>query len=184
VTPLEEIAAELGQHEVIGPGLLHRIISEMQRRMILLISAGRCPGRPAQTLDLIDASARQPQTPLLLSRPASPPLLMFRRSSGRGPHIETLSTMRRCKFDFAWLRRSTEMVDFETAKALGHRRNLERYHSLLRTEPTAYERKYILQRIALETAELEAIEQLRSGDLDHFVLRGISGRRHSSRSAT
>ena len=29
---LKDIAAELGQHEVIGPGLLHRIISEVQRR--------------------------------------------------------------------------------------------------------------------------------------------------------
>ena len=29
---LKDIAAELGQHEVIGPGLLHRIISEAQRR--------------------------------------------------------------------------------------------------------------------------------------------------------
>ena len=29
---LKGIAAELGQHEVVGPGLLHRIISELQRR--------------------------------------------------------------------------------------------------------------------------------------------------------
>jgi hypothetical protein len=29
---LKDIAAELGQHEVIGPGLLHRIISEVQQR--------------------------------------------------------------------------------------------------------------------------------------------------------
>jgi len=29
---LNDIAAELGQHEVIGPGLLHRIINEVQRR--------------------------------------------------------------------------------------------------------------------------------------------------------
>ena len=29
---LKDIAAELGQHEVIGPRLLHRIISELQRR--------------------------------------------------------------------------------------------------------------------------------------------------------
>jgi hypothetical protein len=28
----KDIAAELGQHEVVGPGLLHRIISEVQRR--------------------------------------------------------------------------------------------------------------------------------------------------------
>jgi hypothetical protein len=29
---LKDIATELGQHEVVGPGLLHRIISEVQRR--------------------------------------------------------------------------------------------------------------------------------------------------------
>ena len=28
----KDVAAELGRHEVIGPGLLHRIISEVQRR--------------------------------------------------------------------------------------------------------------------------------------------------------
>jgi hypothetical protein len=33
-TFLKDIAAELGQHEVIGPGLLHRVISEVQRRYI------------------------------------------------------------------------------------------------------------------------------------------------------
>ena len=31
-TFFKDVAAELGQHEVIGPGLLHRIISEVQRR--------------------------------------------------------------------------------------------------------------------------------------------------------
>ena len=29
---IKGIAAELGQHEVVGTGLLHRIISEVQRR--------------------------------------------------------------------------------------------------------------------------------------------------------
>jgi hypothetical protein len=29
---LKEVAAELGRHEVVGPGLLHRIISEVQMR--------------------------------------------------------------------------------------------------------------------------------------------------------
>ena len=29
---LRDIAVALGQHEVIGPGLLHRIISEVQQR--------------------------------------------------------------------------------------------------------------------------------------------------------
>jgi hypothetical protein len=31
---LKDVAAELGQHEVVGPGLLHRVISEAQRRYI------------------------------------------------------------------------------------------------------------------------------------------------------
>jgi hypothetical protein len=29
-----DVAAELGQHEVVGPDLLHRVISEVQRRYI------------------------------------------------------------------------------------------------------------------------------------------------------
>jgi hypothetical protein len=29
---LKDMAAELGQREVVGPGLLHRFISEVQRR--------------------------------------------------------------------------------------------------------------------------------------------------------
>ena len=29
---LKDIGAELGRYEVVGPGLLHRIISEVQRR--------------------------------------------------------------------------------------------------------------------------------------------------------
>jgi hypothetical protein len=28
----KDVAAELGRHEVVGPGLLHRIISDVQRR--------------------------------------------------------------------------------------------------------------------------------------------------------
>ena len=31
---LKDVAAELGQHEVVGPGFLHRVISEVQRRYI------------------------------------------------------------------------------------------------------------------------------------------------------
>jgi len=31
---LKDVGAELGQHEVVGPGLLHRVISEVQRRYI------------------------------------------------------------------------------------------------------------------------------------------------------
>ena len=29
---LKDVAAELGQHEAVGPGFLHRVISEVQRR--------------------------------------------------------------------------------------------------------------------------------------------------------
>ena len=31
-TFFKDVAAELGRHEVLGPGLLHRIVSEVQRR--------------------------------------------------------------------------------------------------------------------------------------------------------
>jgi hypothetical protein len=31
---LKDVAAEVGQHEVVGPGLLHRVISEVQPRYI------------------------------------------------------------------------------------------------------------------------------------------------------
>ena len=31
---LNDIVAELGQHEVVGPGLLHRIVTEVQRRYL------------------------------------------------------------------------------------------------------------------------------------------------------
>ena len=31
-TFFKDVAAELGRHEVLGPGLLHRIMSEVQRR--------------------------------------------------------------------------------------------------------------------------------------------------------
>jgi hypothetical protein len=31
-TFFKDVAAELGRHEVLGPGLLHRIVSELQRR--------------------------------------------------------------------------------------------------------------------------------------------------------
>ena len=36
---VKDIAAELGQHEVVGPGLLHRIISEVQRRYDVVTGA-------------------------------------------------------------------------------------------------------------------------------------------------
>jgi hypothetical protein len=35
---LKDVAAELGQHEVVGPGLLHRIISKCSRQTTI---AGR-----------------------------------------------------------------------------------------------------------------------------------------------
>ena len=33
--PFLKVAVDLGQHEVVGPGLLHRIINEIQRRSAL-----------------------------------------------------------------------------------------------------------------------------------------------------
>jgi hypothetical protein len=50
------------------------------------------------------------------------------------------------------------MLDFQAAKILGHRRNLDRYHWLLSTELTEHERQYIQRRIAEERAELERLE--------------------------
>jgi hypothetical protein len=65
-------------------------------------------------------------------------------------------------------------MDFETAKILGHRRNLERYHRLLGTTLTALERQYILSRITEETAELERLElrahQSTHGEPDQIIL--------------
>ena len=39
---LNDIAAELGRYEVVGPGLLHRIVTEVQRRYIT--TRERTPG--------------------------------------------------------------------------------------------------------------------------------------------
>lgn len=65
-------------------------------------------------------------------------------------------------------------MDFETAKILGHRRNLERYHRLLGTTLTGLERQYILSRITEETAELERLElrahQSTHGEPDQIIL--------------
>ena len=51
------------------------------------------------------------------------------------------------------------MVDFRTAKILGHRRNIERYCSLLATELTDLERQYLHKRIAEEHVQLERLEK-------------------------
>ena len=42
---LKDVAAELGQHEVVGPGLLHRIISEVQRRYDVVDQRRTTPAR-------------------------------------------------------------------------------------------------------------------------------------------
>jgi 5-bromo-4-chloroindolyl phosphate hydrolysis protein len=51
------------------------------------------------------------------------------------------------------------MVDFRTAKILGHRRNIERYCRLLATELTDLERQYLHKRIAEEHVQLERLEK-------------------------
>ena len=45
------------------------------------------------------------------------------------------------------------MTDLRSAKILGHRRNIQRYASLLATELTELEREYLHKRIAEEQAE-------------------------------
>jgi hypothetical protein len=49
------------------------------------------------------------------------------------------------------------MIDFNTAKVRGHRRNIERYCRLLATELTDLERQYLHKRIAEEHAQLEQL---------------------------
>jgi hypothetical protein len=49
------------------------------------------------------------------------------------------------------------MIDFETAKILSHRRNVQRCVMLLATELTELERQYLHKRIAEERAELERL---------------------------
>jgi hypothetical protein len=51
------------------------------------------------------------------------------------------------------LREVTTMIDFRTAKILGHRRNIQRYARLLAGELTELERQYLHKRIAEEHAE-------------------------------
>jgi hypothetical protein len=47
------------------------------------------------------------------------------------------------------------MIDFQTAKILRHRQNIQRYARLLATELTELERQYLHKRIAEEQVELE-----------------------------
>jgi hypothetical protein len=53
----------------------------------------------------------------------------------------------------------TMMIDFRTAKILGHRRNIQRYARLLAGELTDLERQYLHKRIAEEHAELERLHE-------------------------
>jgi hypothetical protein len=57
------------------------------------------------------------------------------------------------------LREVTTMIDFRTAKILGHRRNIQRYARLLAGELTELERQYLHKRIAEEHAELERLQE-------------------------
>jgi hypothetical protein len=57
------------------------------------------------------------------------------------------------------LREVTTMIDFRTAKILGHRRNIQRYARLLAGELTDLERQYLHKRIAEEHAELERLQE-------------------------
>jgi hypothetical protein len=55
------------------------------------------------------------------------------------------------------------MIDFNTARVRGHRRNIERYCRLLATELTDIERQYLHKRIAEEHAQLERLEKRQAG---------------------
>jgi hypothetical protein len=57
------------------------------------------------------------------------------------------------------LREVRTMIDFRTAKILGHRRNIQRYARLLAGELTELERQYLHKRIAEEHAELERLQE-------------------------
>lgn len=49
------------------------------------------------------------------------------------------------------------MPDLTTIQIVAHRRNINRYRVLLRTELTTLERDFILRRIAEEEAELRTL---------------------------
>jgi hypothetical protein len=51
------------------------------------------------------------------------------------------------------------MIDFRTAKILGHRRTIQRYARLLAGELTELERQHLHKRIAEEHAELERLQE-------------------------
>lgn len=54
------------------------------------------------------------------------------------------------------------MIEFNTARVRGHRRNIQRYCRLLATELTDLERQYLHKRIAEEHAQLERVEKSRA----------------------
>ena len=49
------------------------------------------------------------------------------------------------------------MSDLTTIQIVAHRRNIDRYRALLRTELTKLERDFIVRRIAEEEAELRTL---------------------------
>jgi hypothetical protein len=68
------------------------------------------------------------------------------------------------------LREATTMIDFRTAKILGHRRNIQRYARLLAGELTELERQYLHKRIAEEHAELERLQESQPQEPQQGVL--------------
>jgi hypothetical protein len=76
------------------------------------------------------------------------------------------------------------MIDFRTAKMLGHRRNIERYCSLLTTELTDLERQYLHKRIAEERAQLERLEKSQAEQQADVVITAEAlGKRTGGQSA-
>jgi hypothetical protein len=75
------------------------------------------------------------------------------------------------------------MIDLNTARVRGHRRNIERYCRLLATELTDLERQYLHKRIGEEQAQLERLEKREAEQqADVVVAAGALGKRSDGQS--
>jgi hypothetical protein len=71
----------------------------------------------------------------------------------------------------------TTMIDFQTAKILRHRQNIQRYARLLATELTELERQYLHKRIAEEQVELERPQESYSEQAAALIAADAMGER-------
>jgi hypothetical protein len=72
------------------------------------------------------------------------------------------------------------MIDYRTAKMLGHQRNIQRYARLLATDLTELERQYLHKRIAEEQAELERLQESQPEQAGVVVAADAMGKRTAS----